>query len=282
MANYPRRNYRKRAPVRKAGKPKRKMAKRSSIVKTVKSVLAKQVETKVLQYSGTLSAHPITGATTPTIMSSQCMYLTPLGASIPAVIQGYPILGNGIGQDQRIGDQVKIKGHYVSFLLQANPYNVTFNPSPKAQLTTIWVVKPKVGAKGGLDVAGIQTGANAIFYENQSNSDSGMVGTLVDTIRKVDRDNYTVLYKKEFKVGFQGTMNSTNVVISNQNNDFKTFYRGQIKLKGYNWKIDRFDYLAQQPIYLFITTVNADGTASSVTEIPCTFTFNQSIYYTDM
>jgi len=282
MANYPRRNYRKRPVVRKAVKPKRKYAKRTSIVKTVKSVLAKQVETKVLQYSGSLVPRTINAATTQVQADASTMFLTPQGATIAGITQGYPILGNGIGQDQRIGDAVKIKGQYLNFLIQANPYDITYNPTPKPQLVTVWIIKPKVRAISGLDISKIQSGTGSCFYENQANADSGMGGTLLDLLRKPDRDNYQIISSRQYKVGFQGNLSTTNVVNSYQNNDFKYFYKGVIKLKGSSWKVSRQDEPQTQPTFCFITCIPADGSTQSTTIIPVAFNFNLTTYYTDM
>lgn len=282
MANYPRRNYRKRAPVRKAGKPKRKMAKRSSIVKTVKSVLAKQVETKVLQFGGSLVPRTINGATTQTQFDATCMFLTPQGATMAGITQGYPILGNGIGQDQRIGDAVKIKGQYIDFLLTALDYDVTFNPTPKPQLVTVWVVKPKVRQVAGLAVQNVQIGTSANFYENQANGDSGMAGTLLDLLRKPDKDNFQIISSRQYKIGYSGNMNTTNQVTTFQNNDFKSFYKGRIKIPAYNWKVNRQEEPQAQPIFLFVTCIPADGSTQSTTIWPVSFDFNNTTYYTDM
>jgi len=282
MANYPRRNYRKRSTVRKAVKPKRKYNKRSSVVKTVKSVLAKQVETKVLQYGGSLVPRTINAATTQTQFDATCMFMTPQGNTLVGVNQGYPILGNSIAENGRIGDKVKIKAQYLNFLLQANPYDITFNPTPKPQLCTVWVVRPRVKSNAGLAVSTIQSGNGAVFYENTANADSGMGGTLLDLLRKPDRDNFQILSSRQYKVGWQGNLSTTNVAGSFQNNDFKSFFKGSIKLKGYNWKVNRLEECQNTPIYCFITCIPADGSTQSTNIIPVSFNFNTTTYYTDM
>ena len=202
MAYRPRRNYRKRVLARNTKFVKRKSTRKNktqSIVSIVNKVLARKVETKVLQYSGSLVPRSINTVTTQVQFDASAMFITPQGASIAGITQGYPILGNGIGQDQRIGDRVHIKGQYLDYLLTALDYDSTFNPVPKPQIVTVWIVKPKVRAISGLDVTKIQSGASANFYENQANNDSGMTGTLVDLLRKPDKDNFQIILQSNIK-----------------------------------------------------------------------------------
>ena len=147
---------------------------------------------------------------------------------------------------------------------------------------TVWIVKPKVRAISGLDITKIQSGNSANFYENQANADSGMGGTLLDLLRKPDRDNFQIISSRQYKVGWQGNLSTTNVAGTFQNNDFKSFYKGVIKLKGSNWKVSRQDEPQTQPVFCFITCIPADGSTQSTTIIPVAFNFNLTTYYTDM
>lgn len=277
-------NYRRKRPTGKRNTVRKAYAKKrnTNIKKQVKKVLGTLAETKVLQFAGTIDCRTIQSGTTQTQFEATTICLTPQGSTISGFNMGYPILSNGVGQDQRIGDEVKIKGSYIKYLLTAKPYNITFNPTPKAVLANVWCIKPKTQNAFGLACNQIQTNSNAIFYENQTNLESGMAGTLNDMIRAVDKDNFQVLYFKQHKLGYAGTLNSSNVVASSQNNDFHQFAMGKFKIPSYIWKVSRTELMQGRNIYFFVQILNADNTLAGASELPVSCAFNESIYFTDM
>lgn len=248
----------------------------------VKKVLGRQVETKVAQDAGSLVPRCIQNGMTQIQFDALCFMCTPQGATIGAITQAYPIIGNGIGQNQRIGDEIRIKGHYINYIVNARPFNATTNTSPKSNLVQVWVVQPKTANANGLNGFTVQSGSSAVFFENQADSDSGMAGTVFDMIRKVDRDNFRVLYKRTHKIGWSGSLNTTDVTATLNNNDFKQFETGRIKIKGHNLKFDRLDRPQKLPVYMFVQVMAADGTTYATSQIPVEFKFNSSIYYTDL
>jgi len=280
-----RRGAKKRPTVRKAVRKAVKSVQKARMRAVIKEVLGRQVETKIVQYGGSLQAYSISSGLSQTQFNSACLMVSPQGASIPAITQGYPIIGNGVGQDQRIGDEIKIKGIYLNYLATALGYDATTNPNPKSFLITIWVIQPKTQAATGLLVTNIQGGAlnnNSNFFENQANADSGLTGTTIDLLRKVDKDNYKVLAVRTHKLGFAGNLNTSNAVATFQNNDFNQFVRGRIKLKGWNHKFSRQEFQQRQPIFMFASCMSADGSAYPVNGLPASFVFNETIYYSDM
>lgn len=279
------RRYR-RKPARKGKKAVIRKALRlnqnAKIRAVVKAVLGRQTETKVLQSAGALTVRTIQNLTSQSNFDQAVFMCTPQGATIGGISCQYGILGMGVGTDQRIGSEVKIKGHYINYIVNALPYSSVSNPTPKSQIVTVWVVQPKSGQRLGLTAANIQSSNAAIFYENEADSDSGMAGTLYDQLRKVDRDNWKVLAKRVHKIGWEGTLSTTNTVSGFNNNDFKQYAQGRIKIRGYNWKVDRLDNLQKLPIYMFVQVVAADGTLNGTSVIPVEFRFNQAVYYTDI
>lgn len=252
------------------------------IAKVVKGVLSKQVETKCIQLSNSLNVKNIQLGTTQADLNSQVQCLTPFGAS-GLSSQNAPIIGNGTGQDQRIGDEIRIKGIYVDYLLTALGYNATTNTAPKSYVCEVWIIQAKVGSNVNLDVSRIQAGsALADFFENQTNNDSGFSGITVDMLRRVDRDNWKVIAKRTHKIGYTGTLNASNVVATLGNNDFHQFAKGRIKIPAFTMKWDRIEYPQNQPMYFFVQIMNADGTSLATTQVPVTCVMNETIYYTDM
>lgn len=284
MAKYRKRNYRKRArkpTYRKAVRKAVKTVHNARIKAVIKDVLGKQVETKVLQMGGDLTPRCIQSGTTQTQFDATCAMVSPQGGSL-SITQPYPIIGNGVGQDQRIGDECRIKGIYINYILTAKPYDAVFNPTPKACIATVYVVQPKVGSLFGLAVTDIQSGSGAIWFENQANADSGMTGSTIDTLRKIDTDNYRVLYRKTHKIGWAGSLTSGNAVSTFQNNDFKQLSYGRIKLKGWAQKFTRVERQQRQPYYIFCQVMSADGTVQGLSELQVKMSYNETIYFTDM
>ena len=281
--------YRKRRSGTRKSIPTKKVAVRKAvrkqsnqkIAKVVKNVISKQVETKVVQLGGDLTPRCIQSGTTQTQFDATCAMVSPYGGSA-SLTQPYPIIGNGVGQDQRVGDEIRIKGIYINYILTANPYNATFNTTPKACIATVYVVQPKVGSVFGLSVSDIQSGAGAIWFENQANADSGMTGSTIDTLRKIDSDNFRVLYEKTHKIGWAGSLTSGNAVSTFQNNDFKQLSYGRIKLKGWNHKFTRLERPQRQPYYIFCQVMSADGTVQGLSELQVKMSYNETIYFTDM
>lgn len=284
MARKLRRGNRRQMPSkRKVVKKALRTAANARIKAVVKRVLGGQTETKVLQTAGSLNVRPYESLMTQTNFNSTCFCLTPQGATLGAWTGGgYPILGNGIGQDQRIGDEVKIKAMYFNYLLIPQAYNATTNPVPAPQIVMMYFVKPKTKSANGLAYNEILANANANFFENQANTDSGFTGSSIDLLRKIDRDNYQVIAVRRHKIGFSGVLNSTNVVTTFGNNDFKAYAQGRVKIGTHNWKVDRLDYPQGRNIYCFVTSFRADGTAIPSSQIPVVCNFNHAIYYTDI
>jgi len=283
--------YKRRAPARKGKRVYRKRVYRkrkyvrkgsTALVRTVKKVLAKNVETKVCQTGASLVCRVISSSQSQANFNAGCWMVTPQGANLGgAVIQAYPIISNGVGADQRIGDEIKIKGTYINYLMNASDYDAATNPNPRATLATIWVVRPKRSNNAGLLITDIQAGTSANFFEFNSGSESGFIGSTYDMLKKVDRDNWQILACRTHKIGYSGSLNGTNVVSTLQNNDFKQFYRGRIKLKGMTWKVDRNEFYQGQPIYMFVQVTPVDGTTYNTNIIPIDFVFNQTTYYVD-
>lgn len=288
----PKNRYGRRAPARKGKKgiPARKTAvakavKSNSdkkIAKVVNNVLAKKVETKLRQDAGGLVVRSIQNTMTQLQFDAQVFMLTPQQNTGLPISCAYPVIGNGIGQDQAIGDEFSIKATYINYIVNALPYSASSNPSPKSQIVQVFVIQPKTGQRLGLTVANIQSSNVANWYENQTDAESGMTGSLFDKLRKVDRDNYKVIAYREHKIGWAGSLNTSNSAATLQNNDFKQFASGKIKIAAYNNKYDRLGYSQRVPMYLFVQVMAADGTVNPLTTLPVEFRFNSSIYYTDM
>lgn len=275
---YCKRPATKRNTIRKAFNKKRN----TNITRVVKKVLAHTAETKVLQTSGSLSVKNINTNTTQAQFDGAYFIPTPQGAINLSIGAGYPLLVNGVAQDQRIGDEVKVKGTYINYIAYPKPYDATFNPTPAPQILMMFLLKPKIGNANGFGIDQFKIGNSATLFENMSNTDSGLNGGLTDLIRKIDKDNYQILAMKQHKLGFAGNLNTSNQLSTLPNNDFKAFVRGRFKIPSYNLKFSRTDFPQTMNTILFCTTIRADGTTQASSLIPCQVDYNCSVYFTDM
>lgn len=284
------RYYRRRMSSKRPLPSKRKVVKKAlrtaanaRIKAVVKRVLGTQAETKVLQTSGSINARPFDNIMSSANFNSCVMCLTPQGGTLGGWSGGgYAILGNGIGQDQRIGDECRMKATYFNYLCIPQSYNATTNPVPAPQIVTLYFIKPKIRNASGLASSNILAGATADFFECQTNTDSGFSGTLIDMLRKVDRDNYQVIAIRQHKLGYAGNLNTSNQLSTFPNNDFKAFAKGRVKIPSYVWKCNRLEEYESRNIYVFATSVRADNTAIPSTQIPVVINFNLANYFTDM
>ena len=79
MANYRKRNYRKKVVPSKKKVIRKALEKRSNmkIAKVVKNVMSKQIETKVLQFSGDIDCRTLQASTNQTQFEATSVMLTP-------------------------------------------------------------------------------------------------------------------------------------------------------------------------------------------------------------
>jgi len=276
--------YRRR-PALKSKRPYKKRAykaKRNTIKKVVNQILSRKVETKVVQYAASLTVRCLQPTTTQGQFNTGCLCVTPQGATSVPISQGYPVIGNGVGQDQRVGDECKIKGQYIDYICNAEEYNATTNTTAQPHIVTIWVVKQKNTEALGLGVLDVVASSAANFFENQTNLESGLNGNFLDHLRKVDTDNYQIIAKRVHKMGFSGQLNAGNVVSFAQNNDYKQLHKGRIKIPSYTWKVDRNEAHQGRNVFMFATYTNCTEFLPPTTQISSTLTFNLTTYYTDM
>lgn len=260
---------------------KRRNLKRSQKA-MVRRTIASITETKCLQTSGSLVVRSMQAGSTDAQVGAAVMCLTPQGSTIGGFNGGYAILGNGIGQDQRIGDRVQIKGYYMNYLIRPLPYDVTTNTVPAPCIVQVFVLRPRAGFVTGMFASPIVSGANAKLFENQANTDSGLTGSLVDLLRKVDKDNFEVLARREYKIGYQGNLNTSNQLNTLPNNDFNAYVKDRVKCKGESWRVNRLEGYEGRNIFFFVTALRADGTAIPTSQIPVALDFNLAVYYTDL
>lgn len=281
--NYKKKGYKKKAYKKKATVSKKPKAE-VKIKKAIKTYLSRQVETKICQLGGRLFLKTLSSSSTQAQVDGNCVMITPQGGTQPINCH-YSIIGNGIGQDQRIGDEIRIKAQYFHYMAVPNLYDSTFNNVPTPNVLKIWLIQPKITNTLGIANNKILTGsATCDFFENQTNADSGLTGSLIDLMRKIDMDNYKVIAYKEHKIGYDGNLNTSNLLGSTPtSNTYQSYVKGCFKIKPYTWKVNRLELLQMQPIYILCQCIPVSPAVSQVpTIIPINLDYNLSTYYTDM
>lgn len=251
------------------------------IAKVCKGVINRNIETKVLQVAGSINGRAIQATTTNAEFYASTYCLTPQGGTISGFTGGYAILGNGIGEDQRVGNECRIKGTYFNYQILAQPYNASTNSVPAPQIVTLFFVKPKTRNGTGLSPDQVISGANAIFYENVTNADSGMTGSLLDDLRKIDRDNFQVVAIRQHKIGYDGNLNTGNQLSTLPTSAYTPWAKGKVKLAPYIWKVDRNNLYQGRNVYVIVHSVRADGTTITSNQIPVVVNFNHATYFQD-
>lgn len=267
---------------KKTYKPKKSKTTKNYVKKVVKDTLARKIETKVFQAGAIIFPSQINNGQGSLL--DNCIALTPSSPSM-SNCQYYSI-GNGTGQDQRIGDEIYNKGIYFSYQIIPNAYNATNNVSPCPMYVMLYFIKPKIGEQGGPTVSNYISGSSsAIFFENLANATSGLTGTFYDLSRRIDKDNYEIIAIKQHKVGFAGISGTgaSTAYYGFNNNDFKLLSTGRIKLPTpKQLKVDRLGNIKYQPIYCLIQYIRVDNIVANITQKPFQFTYNIAQYFTDM
>ena len=244
--------------------------------------MARKVETKVVQSSAILFPKQINASTSS--MTDNVISLLPASPSMSNCT--YYFIGNGSGQDQRIGDEIYNKGTYFRYQLIPNAYNASTNPNPCPLYVVLYIIRPKNTELGGPTVTNYVSGSSsAIFFENISNATSGLTGSMYDLTRRIDTDNYEIIAVKRHKLGYASTSGTgaSTAYYGYNNNDFNLLCEGKIKIDTPKKIVfDRLGNMRYQPIWCMIQYIRVDNITANITHQPFQFTFNIAQYYTDL
>lgn len=231
------RSYRKRTTKTAKRTPKTT----SKMVATrgyVKRLIHSNVENKTQQYIGlNQSISPLTGFS----------------------LNILPQLSQGTNQVNRIGNEVTVKKGIIRGLVNLLPYNSVTNPLC-IQRVRVMVLSMKEDNGGVLSTTGIwQYGSSALDLQ----------ANLGDTMYGINKDKFVKYYDKTFVLGSPSQSSLTNNLAGQHfSNDkfqvpFYCDFSKHIKSKlKYN---DSTTICTNRNMFLWITSVNADGTATAVT-----------------
>lgn len=209
--------YPKKTGKRKAFKTNRKPKKgtsKAAVKAIVKKEIARNVENKSVQLSYSRDLSPATS----TDFSTQAFPLTPeLASNVGLQIQ------QGVGQGERVGNQIKIKKLYLNFFLTPKPFDAITNPQPRPAYVILWIYYDRTNP----------TALTPLIASNvlqNGNTSIGLTNSPQDFLYPPNDEKYRVVLRKVFKVGYS-INNGTGALSQYQsftNNDFKMAIKGGI------------------------------------------------------
>lgn len=197
---------------------KRKAYKKKSFKKRVMKVLSRRVETKTSQSAQQDIGlyYPNQGAT---YDSTNTIRVSPVATGTGAVV-----IAQGTGQGNRIGNKITLKSYKLNLTFQPKPYDAIYNPSPAPMQVKVVLFYDRQ------NMAGINANAGTLVnpiprsnFFQFGNSATNITGNLTDMIAPFNKDRYTILASKTFKLGYavyDGSGFST-AAQAFSNNDFK-------------------------------------------------------------
>lgn len=283
------RRYRRRAPKRKAYKPRqRKLKYNHRSVKSVKDVksivrrvLSNNDETKMQLWSWTINPLCLQSATA--TLQHNYIVLNPSNATY-----GSYTINRGTGSSEMIGNKIRLKSCFMNFVITLNAYNATTNPQMKPTYVRAYIFRYKKAPQNDPQVTNVcGTGASANFFD-VGTSDIGFVGTLEDLNNKMNTDAYTYLGSRTWKLGNaipQATSNNATPLYTFANNDFKMSAFGRWNVARYMPKTmireDGVGTWMDPYCVCMFQVIAADGSTYGSGVQPIKLNINLTLNYTD-
>ena len=248
--------------VRKSAMP------RKSIAKVVKSTILKMAEVKQSNSSFGMDLVPYANAG----WNNTVIPCTPY--------TGYNEITQDAGQGSRIGNVITVKKLWLSGILFPKPYSVSTNVKPMPLEVKFIFYRLKSSP------VSLTSGLEGIFQ--QGGVDDDIQGHLTDIVMPFNKDKYTILKTKTFKLGFSTYGGSGGAVISQYyaNNDFKYNQKFNIDLTKICPKKIFYNDNTPNPssniVQLAMIYALADGTTSITSQVPASTWLSLNISYTDM
>jgi len=236
------------------------------IRKTIQSV----AEKKIANFND--FAHDVVGSNS-AAAAAQIIPVCPFTA-------GWPI-AQGVSQDERVGNRIKIHRAVIRGTLHPQPYNVTTNINPQPTLVQMIVFWDKENT----NVTPNPFGTN--FFQLGSTSE-GFQNHIVDTWLPINTDKWSVVYRRTFKVGTSAS-EGTGIVVGAQafaNNDFKFNCNFTVDLTKHlvkNVKFNDNDVDATtRGLWCMWVACDANGGTLPAAGVPVRVCYTADLSYTDV
>jgi len=262
--NYPKKKYARKVVKRTKRTYAKKGISAFSVKRIVKMAIAKNVENKTFQYSAEgFNVYPSNA--------------TGFGPSIfpCSPYTSYTQIDQGVGQGQRIGNNIKIKSINFKGFVYPTPYDATTNTStaPTYVVMRFFYVR---ATPATLPVN------MSVFLQNGDGS-SNLNNRLIDMSQDYNKDIYRVLCTRIFKIGTSFPVAAATNSVAN--NDFKYNQRFSINLTKHAVKkiiySDTSTTVRNRGIFCSMQAIRADNIEYADTQIPCKVDWSLNTQYED-
>jgi len=194
---------------------------------------------------------------------------------------GFMSVSQGVLQNNRIGNEIKIRKAYLRYVLRPLGYNASTNISPVPVIVEMMLGRTRL-CPGDIPAAGDFT----VLFQNGSSA-VGPVGTLKDLVSNVNTDYWTIKKRWSHKLGF-GEYFGTGGIAQQQyfaNNDFKLNVVKKLDITNIYPKTLKFNDATNQVqgpgLFLFYQAISANGNDTGSTQQTANIDFWIDIQYED-
>lgn len=263
------RKYQKKRGMKKTRAPRAKAQVSDTVKSYVKSQIHAQIENKCFQVNpGQLSFG--------NVLESPDFNAYPM-----APLTGYWNIPQGSGQGNRIGNIIKTRKCYLSYVLRPNPYEASTNPTPQPV-----EVRLMLGyVKNTPTFAPIAGDINQLF--NFGSTSAPPVGTLKDLISVYNTDYWTIKKSWTHKIGYASS-NGTGALAGSQtfnNNDFKLNVVKRLDITQHMPKTCVFNDTSAttntKNLFFMFYAVATNGQTFTNISLPCNIDYWVDYHYED-
>lgn len=233
---------------------KRTFKKRVAVKKTVRNtkVFAKSIK-KVLNRMAETKATAIDELEYPILANNNFM-----NASVN--LSNTFDLAQGTGDGQRVGNSVNCTKAVLNLIVRKNlQISAATNSRPCVVSIFIGYLKNNRGESPDAYFGSLFEDGNSAIPWN---------GTMLRTLRVVNKKMFSVLHRYDFKVGASNPSTTANVINSYSNNDFNTFYKKKIPLKELlgkiTWTEDGTAGSHNKDLWMFASYCNIDDSIDAI------------------
>lgn len=235
-------------------KPKVKYySKKTSLTSLIKNVMNNEMELKCQSAS----------ITTPTALLPYNL------GNLYTIDVGAGVLNNitqGTGQGQRISNEINLRSLKLKFVIGVN---ILLNSGiPCILRMFVGKLKSTIGSPAG----------NFSNLFNVGNTSVAPINNALDTMRDVNRDYFTVIKQKQFKIG------NSQATVGQSNNDFNFCVKQSIELTRKGDKMIKYNDtggIQNYGLYCWFIVVPADGTTSITVQDDYNIMYDIEAKYTD-
>jgi len=177
------------------------------------------------------------------------------------------VIAQGVGQGGRVGNTITTRKLLLKYILYPNKQDDAVNPQPIPQEVMIWI-----GFLKGARAISPSVPSYSLFFQDGSTS-VAPYSNLWDCMLPVNQDVFTICKSFRHKLGNEVYTDYAGIKPNNyfSNNDFKLNCTKTVDLTKYLNKVIKFNDTSTQSdtgLYMWMTSVNADGTQSDTSSRP--------------